>query len=83
MYRDIKIVPFSQISKLVFNKICPPLPTVHKNLVPYLAPCPFNFLAGTLVRHTDGQTTDKVIPKWHSASLSPQKVTGFSIVCYL
>ena len=27
--------------------MCPPLPTLHK--VPYLAPCPFHFLAGTLL----------------------------------
>ena len=46
MYRDGNIVTFSQISKFVFAKMCPPLTTLHK--VPFLAPCPFHFLAGTL-----------------------------------
>ena len=39
---------FFTISKFVFAKMCPPLPTLHK--VPYLAPCPFHFLAGTLTK---------------------------------
>ena len=37
---------FFTISKFVFAKMCPFLPTLHK--VPYLAPCLFHFLAGTL-----------------------------------
>ena len=41
-----KIVTLSQFQSLFFDKMCPPLPIVHK--VPHLAPCPFHFLAGTL-----------------------------------
>ena len=37
---------FFTISKFVFAKMCPPFPTLHK--LPYIAPCPFHFLAGTL-----------------------------------
>ena len=73
MKRQSLYIPWQQncdfftISKFVFAKMCPPLPTLHK--VPYLAPCPFHFLAGTLKVHL--VTVASLVIIGNGSSLTP------------
>ena len=86
---------FFTISKFVFAKICPPLPTLHK--VPYLAPCPIHFLAGTLMKNrfvcfSLYLTVDNILViSWHidmqvveygfTWSLTPSQWTSKVLLC--